>query len=106
MRHIKEFDRTYEIPEKATDTIKIFERYHCRMSRDARPNIIVNCGDVISVVLDITKTVIETLEGQRVNDGHLISISSVCVIVPIQKVSKIHEDIKLFWQNEIEGDKE
>lgn len=99
---IRSFRRTYRIDEKCIDTLKYHERYTVTPSPICHPNIITNeRGEVVNVVIDITKVVIETLTGQQIEDGQIIDRQTVSAIVPINRLNALHEDVKAFWDNEI-----
>ncbi len=82
-----------------------FTGFKYGLSTSSNPNIIVDShGEIIQVMIYISKTEYECLQGQGFSNATEVSKTSVIVNVTPKLLDKIATDPQSFWDNFVKGE--
>ena len=81
-----------------------FTGFKYGLSTSSNPNIIVDShGEIIQVMIYISKTEYECLQGQGFSNATEVSKTSVIVNVAPRLLERIYENPKAFWEEFVGG---
>lgn len=101
---IRNGEKIYTVPSESVTTLERYEGYKYGLSTASTPNIISdNNGEIVQVMMYISKTTYECLQGQSFSDATESSKKSVIMNLGPKLVEQLHNDPQSFWNSFIGG---